>query len=190
MPGGVMVMLGGDGSSRLYDAVDLVSSRQLRHLPGRKAIIALTDGEDDGSKRTLKEAVRSTLNADAIFFGIDPKEQVGVGMNILKELSSRTGGSAYHIDKHTTLDAALRAIEEQLRNQYGIGHAPPDKSKKRTFHKAQVRVNKPGLTVRVPSGYFRCNSRVVVQPAAIKTPLGHSQSASISLPAATIIPHR
>jgi len=153
--GGQIAMLKGDGGSRLYDAVDIASTRHLLHLPGRKAIIALTDGEDDGSERTLKEAVRSTLAADAIFFGIDPKDQAGVGMDILKELASQTGGSAFHIDKHTTLDAALRAIEEQLRNQYAIGYAPPENSKKGTFHKVEVRVNKPGFTVRVRSGYFR-----------------------------------
>lgn len=153
--GAVMLTLGGDGGSRLYDAVDMVSTEQLRRLSGRKAIIALTDGEDEGSKRTLKEAVRATQEADAIFFGIDPKDQVGVGMYNLNELSSQTGGSAFHIDKHTTLDAALRAIEEQLRNQYAIGYAPPDSSKKGTFHKVQVRVNKPGFKVRVRNGYFR-----------------------------------
>jgi Ca-activated chloride channel family protein len=139
----------------LFDAVDMVSTQQLRQLPGRKAIIALTDGKDEGSKRTLQEAVRSTLAADAIFFGIDPKEKLGDRMDILKELSSQTGGSAFHIDNHTTLDAALRAIEEQLRNQYAIGYAPPDNSKKGTFHKVEVRVNKPGFTVRARSGYFR-----------------------------------
>jgi VWFA-related protein len=153
--GGMMIMLGGDGGSKLFDVVDMVSTQQLRQLPGRKAIIALTDGQDEGSERTLKEAVRSALAADAILFGIDPKDQAGVGMDILKELSSQTGGSAFHIDKHTTLDAALRAIEEQLRNQYAIGYAPPENSKKGTFHKVEVRVNKPGLTVRVRSGYFR-----------------------------------
>lgn len=156
VPGaGAMIFIGGDGGSRLYDAVDLVSTRQLRQLPGRKAIIALTDGKDEGSERTLKEAIRSTLGADAIFFGINPKDQPWVAMDILQQLSSQTGGSAFRIDKHTTLDAALRAIEEQLRNQYAIGYAPPENSKKGTFHKVQVRVNKPGFTVRVRSGYFR-----------------------------------
>lgn len=153
--GGMMIMLGGDGGSMLFDAVDMVSTQQLRPLPGRKAIIALTDGKDEGSKRTLKEAVRSTLAADAIFFGIDPKDKLGDRMDILKELSSQTGGSAFHIDNHTTLDAALRAIEEQLRNQYAIGYAPPENSKKGTFHKVEVRVNKPGFTVRARNGYFR-----------------------------------
>jgi len=156
MPGGgVMIALGGDGGSKLYDAVDLVSTRHLRQLPGRKAIIALTDGKDEGSERTLKEAVRSTLAADAIFFGIDPKYQLGAWTGNVGQLASQTGGSAFRIDTHMTLDAALRAIEEQLRNQYAIGYAPPENSKQGTFHKVQVRVNKPGFTVRVRSGYFR-----------------------------------
>jgi VWFA-related protein len=153
--GGMMIAIGGDGGSKLFDAVDLVSTRHLRQLPGRKAIIALTDGKDEGSERSLQEAVRSTLAADAIFFGIEPKEKLGDRMDVLKELSSKTGGSAFNIDNHTTLDAALRAIEEQLRNQYAIGYAPPDNSKKGTFHKLEVRVNKPGYTVRVRSGYVR-----------------------------------
>ncbi len=153
--GGVMLTLGGDGGSKLYDAVDMVSQEQLRQLPGRKAIIALTDGEDEGSQRTLKEAARSTQEADAIFFGINPKDQAGVGMYNLKDLSSQTGGMAFHIDSHTTLDVALRAIEEQLRNQYAIGYAPPADSKKGTFHKIQVLVKRPGLKVLVRNGYFR-----------------------------------
>ena len=153
--GGMMIAIGGDGGSKLYDAVDLVSTRHLHQLPGRKAIIALTDGIDENSERTLKEAVRSALAADAIFFGINPKYQPGVGMDTLNQLSSQTGGSAFHIDKRTPLDAALGAIEEQLRNQYAIGYAPPENSKKGTFHKVAVRVNKPGFTVRVRSGYFR-----------------------------------
>ncbi len=153
--GGVMLTLGGDGGSRLYDAVEMASTEQLSHLPGRKAIIALTDGEDEGSQRTLKEAARSAQQADAIFFGIDPKDPAGIGMYNLKELSSQTGGSAFHIDKYTSLDAALRAIEEQLRNQYAIGYAPPDGSNKGTFHRIQVRVNKPGFKILVRDGYFR-----------------------------------
>jgi VWFA-related protein len=153
--GGIMILARGDGGSRLYDAVDLASTGHLLRIPGRKAIIALTDGEDEGSERTLKQAVLSMLEADAIFFGIDPKEQPGVGMYNLKDLASQTGGGAFHIDKHTTLDAAHRAIEEQLRNQYAIGYAPPEHSKKGTFHKVEVRVNKPGFTVRVRSGYSR-----------------------------------
>jgi hypothetical protein len=90
-------------------------------------------------------------------------------MDILKELSSQTGGSAFHIDKHTTLDAALRAIEEQLRNQYAIGYAPPENSMKKTFHKVEVRVNKPGFTVRVRSGYFRWGSGSLSAASAIET---------------------
>ena len=153
--GGLLIRSGGDGGSLFYDALDMVSIRQLRHLSGRKAIIALTDGEDDGSERTLKDAVRSTLQANAVFFGIDTKEQTGVGMDILKELSWQTGGSAFYIDNHTTLDAALRAAEEQLHSQYAIEYAPPDNSTKGNFHKTEVRVNKPGVTVRVRSGYYR-----------------------------------
>ena len=133
----------------------MVSKQQLRGLSGRKAIIALTDGEDEGSQRTLKEAAQSAQEADAIFFGIDPKDQAGVGMYNLRDLSSQTGGSAYHIDSHTTLDVALRAIEDQLRNQYAIGFVPPGDSKKGTFHKIQVRVNKPDYKILVRNGYFR-----------------------------------
>jgi len=76
-------------------------------------------------------------------------------MENLKALSSQTGGSAFHIDQHTTLDAALRAIEEELRSQYAIGYPPPEGAHKGNFHKMEVRVKKPGFTVRVRSGYSR-----------------------------------
>jgi Ca-activated chloride channel homolog len=152
---GYWVTLKGDGGSRLFDAVDMVSTDQLRTLTGRKVIIALTDGDDDSSQRTLKEAARSAQEADAIFFGIDPSDRGGVGMEILSDLASQTGGRAFQIDKHTTIEAALKAIEDQIRNQYAIGYAPPDDQKRGTFHKVQVQVYKPGLKVRVRNGYFR-----------------------------------
>ncbi len=153
--GGLLVRAEGDGGSLFYDAVDMVSIRQLRHLSGRKAIIALTDGEDDGSERTLPEAIQSALQANAIFFGIDTKDHTGAGLDILDELARQTGGSKFHIENRTTLEVALHAVEEELHSQYAIEYAPRESSTKGNFHKTEIRVNKPDVTVRVRSGYFR-----------------------------------
>ncbi len=58
------------GGTLIYDAVDLVASRKLKPIGGRKAIVLITDGMEGGSFATAKTAVRSALEAGAVIVGI------------------------------------------------------------------------------------------------------------------------
>jgi VWFA-related protein len=145
------------GGTLLRDAVNLVAAQKLRRLPGRKTIVLITDGEDNGSRASLEEAVKAAQEADAVIYGIhyeDGNQFYGDGLHVLQRMSAPTGGRAFHVDKKMTLEKIFAAIEEEMRNQYGLGYAPPDKSKSGAFHKVEVKVLKPGLKVQTRDGYY------------------------------------
>jgi VWFA-related protein len=145
------------GGTLLLDAVNLVAARKLKPLPGRKTIVLITDGEDNGSRASLEEVIRAAQQADAVIYGIhyaDEESSIGNGLAVLERMSGPTGGRTFHVDKKMTLERIFAAIEEEMRNQYGLGYAPPEPSKSGAFHKVELKVLKPGLKVQSRDGYY------------------------------------
>jgi VWFA-related protein len=154
-PGPIMIKIHGDGGSRIYDAVDLVSRERLKRLPGRKAMVLISDGDDSGSVKTLKEAAQAAQQSDVIVYGIHYDGFAPVGLQMLKDLSGPTGGRTFHVDKKTSLDDVFAAIANEMRNQYAIGYPALSAAENSGFHKIEVRVTRPGLVVRTRNGYYR-----------------------------------
>jgi VWFA-related protein len=145
------------GGTLLLDAVNLVAARKLRQLPGRKTIVLITDGEDNGSRARLEEAVQAAQQADAVIYGIhyaDEGNSIRDGLGVLERMSGPTGGRSFHVDKKMTLEKIFTAIEEEMRNQYGLGYAPPEPSKSGAFHNVEVKILKPGLKGQSRNGYY------------------------------------
>jgi len=146
------------GGTLLYDAIDLVASQKLMRLPGRKAIVLITDGLDNGSKVDLDKASRAAQEADAVVYSIYYQDEVGAairsGLGPLSRLSETTGGRAFHVDQKTTLDQIFNAITEELRNQYALGYPPPGSPKPGAYHKLAVKLARPGLKVQARAGYY------------------------------------
>lgn len=153
------------GGTLLYDAVTLVAGNKLKRLTGRKTIVLITDGDDQGSIATLKKAVQAAQEADAVIYGIRYQDrsfggQFGLGtfdtgMGALVHLSEPTGGRAFDAMKDTSLEGAFNAISEEMRNQYGIGFTPSEEKGKGEFHKLEIRLRKPGLKAQARAGYYR-----------------------------------
>ncbi len=147
------------GGTLLYDAVNLVASKKLMRLPGRKVMILITDGEDNGSLEGIGKAVQSAQQADAVVYGIHYKENrltgfARDGMGALTRLSEPTGGRAFHVSEKMPLTKIFAEIADEMRNQYGLGYTPPPGSPDGTFHKLEVKTTKPGLKAQARSGYF------------------------------------
>ena len=145
------------GGTLLRDAVNLVAAQKLRKLPGRKTAILITDGEDLGSRVSLNETIHAAHEADAVIYCIyyvDRKRAHGTGLDVLQAMSDSTGGRTFQLGGKMTLQKVFAAIEEEMRNQYAIGYAPPEGSGKGDFHKLEVKPLKPGLTVQARNGYY------------------------------------
>lgn len=136
-----------------------MASQKLERLPGRKTIILITDGEDNGSIANIGKAVKAAHVADAVIYGIHyVDDEMGHsgrdGLSALEKLSEPTGGRAFHVSGVLPRSAVFTEIAEAMRNQYGLGFTPPAGPKDDQFHKLEVKCTKPGLKAQARTGYY------------------------------------
>jgi VWFA-related protein len=156
-------MRGGAGTT-LYDAVYLSANEVTKKEKGRKALIILTDGVDQGSKVFLNDAIEAAQRADTLVYSIlfadeqgyggrggpDPKD----GKRVLERMSRETGGSFFEVTKKLSIDDIYGQIEQELRNQYSLGYSSDNAGGGVAYRSIKVTVRKPGLTVQTREGYY------------------------------------
>lgn len=143
----------------LYDAVYLAANEKLRGEVGRKAIILITDGVDQGSRVKLQDAVEAALRADAVIYSIyyvDPGfyGYGGGGSGVLKRMAEDTGGRMFDVGRRQTLDAIFRQIEDELRSQYAISYSSSNPLRDGSFRKLEIRAKNKAYKVQARKGYF------------------------------------
>jgi len=147
----------------LFDAVYLAATEQLRREVGRKAIVLITDGEDQGSRVKLTEAIEAAQKSDLIVYSIlyaDPGFYRGQGMvfssgeSDLRRMSEETGGPMFRVDRKTTLDSVFQQIQDEMRSQYSIGYVAPGDVAPGTYRRVEVRTKQKGLKVQARKGYY------------------------------------
>lgn len=144
------------GGTALYDAVRSACRERFMDnpLPQRRALVIISDGEDDFSDTTLREAIGSAQEAGVVVFTISTNTS---GLNQkgdrnLAELSDATGGRIFLHQKPDRVAESFASIRHELDNQYAIAYVPSDSKK---FHsvKIDVRANEK-LRLRAPKGYY------------------------------------
>ena len=118
-----------------------MAAQKLQSLPGRKTIILITDGQDNGRIANIAKAAQAAHEADAVVYGIqyedDERGYPGRnGMSALEKLSEPTGGRTFRVTRKMPLGVIFDDIGEEMRNQYGLGFRPPADGKVGEFHKA------------------------------------------------------
>jgi VWFA-related protein len=154
------------GGTHLYDAVYLASHDMLRSEVGRKVIILLTDGEDDGSQLTLDQGLQSAQRADVIIYSIlisDRGFYLRRGMSyggegVLSKLSNETGGHVFRADNQRNTTDAFNEIANELRTQYLLGYTPTNNKADGTFRHIKVRVKDGHYDVQARRGYYAPSS--------------------------------
>ena len=138
----------------LYDGVYLASNDVLSKQVGRKAMVVLTDGVDQGSRLRLKEAIEAAQKADAICYvllisdphwGSDPHE--------MSQLAEQTGGRGITVNNPDKLSKAFKEISDELRSQYSLGYTPTNEKHDGSFRKIEVK-SKDGYKVQARKGYY------------------------------------
>ncbi len=146
----------------LYDAVYLAAHDMLAPESGRKTIVLITDGEDEGSKLNIKEAIEAAQKADAIIYSIlYVDRQFYGGFNIgysgegaLKQMSEETGGRLFTVSGRNTLSAIFDQIQQEMRSQYLITYTPTNSNKDGSFRKIDLRTHEKDQKVQVRKGYY------------------------------------
>ncbi|MGH9378338.1 MAG: VWA domain-containing protein [Terriglobia bacterium] len=156
-----------EGYTHLYDAVWLASTDPslMPSQVGRKVLILLTDGMDEGSKETLGSAIEAAQKADVIIYAIniaDPRmystyNVYGGGYNgesILKKMAQETGGEYLRVGRSKDTAEAFEEIERQLRTQYLLGYTPTDHIRDGSYHRIRVRMRDKDYRVQARQGYY------------------------------------
>jgi VWFA-related protein len=150
----------------LYDAVYLAASEKLSTEVGRKVIVVITDGVDEGSRLTLNKAVEAAQKADAVIYSIDYSDPGfysrgfgtfnigGGGEGTLRKLSEETGGRVYKVDRKHTLDQVFKDIQDEMRSQYAIGYTPLNDVKDGAYRRLEVKLASKDLKAQARKGYY------------------------------------
>ncbi len=180
-PGGGGRRRSNQPGTTLYDAVFLASDELMRKRMGRKALILLTDGVDNGSKTSLPESIESAQRGDTLVYSIwfTGEEQQAApyggggfggrrrgggfppamqsqrpdGKKILQQISRETGGGFFEVSRKMSIDQIYDRIEEELRNQYSLGFTPA-KTDGFGFRRISVTVKQKGMIVQTREGYY------------------------------------
>jgi VWFA-related protein len=150
------------GGTHLYDAIDLAANRVLRDQIGRKVMILLTDGQDEGSAETLNSSLEAAQKADVMIYSlaaIDRSFYGGqmMGFNgdsVLQKLSEQTGGAMVRASREKDLAVAFQEIARELRTQYLLGYTPTNSAHDGTYRHIRVKVRDKHDKVQARRGYY------------------------------------
>lgn len=158
--GGPVPTIGQPKGTLLYDAVYLSSHDQMAQQVDRKAMILLTDGEDQGSQYKIIDAIEAAQKADTIVYVLLCADRGFYGFggysgdSEMKKMTSETGGRVIEVGNKTDkLKAAFDQISQELRSQYNIGYTPTNSVKNGGFRRVEIR-SKDGYKIQARSGYF------------------------------------
>lgn len=168
MGGGPVPTANGPRGTLLYDAVYLAAHDELAQQVGRKAMILLTDGEDQGSQLKLTDAIEAAQKSDSIVYVLLCADRgfyggFGVGYSgdsQMKKLTSETGGRVIEVgNKYEKLKDAFDQISKELRSQYNIGYSPTNSKLDGTFRKVEIRPKDKDYKIQSRLGYYAVAKR-------------------------------
>jgi VWFA-related protein len=149
----------GPRGTLLYDAVYLSAHDMLSKEVGRKAMILLTDGEDQGSRIKIREAIEIAQKADAICYVILAADRgfyggLYSGASEMQKMTSETGGRVIDTgNKPEKMRDAFDQIAQELRSQYNVGYTPTNAAADGSFRKLEIK-SKPDLKIQARKGYY------------------------------------
>ena len=152
-------------NTALYDAVYTGVEHVTRGAHQKKALLIISDGQDNASRYSFKEVRRLLKESDVTIYSVgiiggrDSGSAIGIqGQAFLDELSSVTGGKSFYPRSTVEMDEIFERIALELRHQYSVGYTPDGFVPNGKWHKVKVKVKPPRglprLTVRSRKGYY------------------------------------
>ncbi|HEY2861457.1 MAG TPA: VWA domain-containing protein [Terracidiphilus sp.] len=160
--GGTIPTQGTPKGTLLYDAIYLATNEKLSQETGRKALIILTDGDDQGSRYKIQEAIAAAQRSNAVIYviliadtGFYNGFNLGYsGYSAAKKLSEESGGRLINVGNNgKKLEQAFQQIQDELRTQYIGTYVPTNTKLDGTFRHVALNCGE-GIHVQVRKGYF------------------------------------
>jgi len=164
---------GRGGGTLLWDAVCAAAQQVAGKQPGRRALIVLTDGDDNGSIASLDQAIELSQMADTAVYSIlyskEPEPETiprqgmfpqnyrpsgrPTGSEAMQRLSAATGGRYFRVSRNLPIDTIYAQIEADMRTQYRLGYSPPPSTPGK-YHALQVQTKDKHMKVQARAGYY------------------------------------
>jgi Ca-activated chloride channel homolog len=146
------------GRTALYDAVYMGLDQIKGGKNEKKALILITDGEDNSSRYSASEVREFAKESDVQIYGIGEEGKLGYGRAEIQNIVALTGGRAFFPNNFNELDYYIDLIHAELRNQYVIGYVPTNKTHDGKWRKIRVKLEPPEglpkLIVHAKEGYY------------------------------------
>jgi len=149
------------GGTALFDAVYTACRDKLLDVsrgqePVRKAIVLLSDGDDNQSRVRPDEAIKECQRAETIIYAISTNwtPSRGKGDKVLQDLAEATGGQVFFPPSVEEMSVSFKQIEEELRSQYALTYTPADFKYDGAFRSIYLYCNDRRYVVRAKKGYF------------------------------------
>lgn len=159
---GALMAVGAEGQTALYDAIDEGLQRLRLGHRDKKALIIVSDGGDNCSRRKYSDVVTLAHQSQAVIYSIGLVAASGEEENprVLARLCKDTGGLAFFPKTLSSVTEISNQIARDLRQEYTVGYVPDKKTSDGAFRKIQVKVSAPGrgkLQVRTRTGYSKAS---------------------------------
>jgi VWFA-related protein len=147
----------------LYDAIYLASREKMAEETGRKALILLTDGQDEGSRHKIADAIAAAQKNNVVVYVIliaDVEEYMMAGMgyygfSAMRQVTEATGGRVINVGHNSKkLEEAFQQIQDELRSQYVATYTPTNTKLDGTFRHLAVECKGDGMKTQVRKGYY------------------------------------
>jgi VWFA-related protein len=149
------------GGTAMYDAIYFASKDKLmRDQPAskyRRAMVILSDGDDNNSRYTRDQALEMAQKADTVIYAISTNisRVESDGDKVLKYFTAETGGRPFFPFKVEDLEASFENIASELRHQYNIAYRPEPLVADGAFHPIELRVKgRKDLVIHARRGYY------------------------------------
>jgi len=151
------------GTTAFYDACYLGVDKVTHGIYPKRALLVISDGQDNNSRYTFNELRRLVKESDVIIYAIGIEEErdgtlASDGQSILDDIAGVSGGKAFFPQSSAEMDDIFESIALELRHQYAIGYRPPNFDANGKWHHLKVKVNPPRglphLFVRSRDGYY------------------------------------
>jgi VWFA-related protein len=149
------------GGTALYDAVyKACRDQMLKGVPAnaevRKALILVSDGDDNQSRAYLDDAIKMCQRAETTIFTISTNTSPSRerGDDVLKKMASATGGAAFYPQRLEDIANEFHRVEEELRSQYSLAYKPADFRADGSFRTIYLTALRGGYVVHARTGYF------------------------------------
>jgi|SRR5271166_997021 len=154
-------MLRPGGGTAMYDAIyyacrDEIMAKDKGSIATRRAIILLSDGDDNQSRVSREEAVEMAQKAEVIIYTISTNSS-GMklkGDKVLEHFAEETGGRSFFPFKVQDVSDAFLQIQDELRSQYAISYKPADLQSNGKYHSIQILADNKKYKVRARKGYY------------------------------------